>query len=83
MLEERLLATRKALMASDPSSIPFASILAAEPDTSRFEWAEYYRAVLRALHDPFVDGKVARIRTGNCAKRRKPRSSSASLSRSL
>lgn len=63
MLEEQLLAKGKALMASDPSFIPFASILAAEPGTSRFEWAEYYRAVLRALHDPFVDGKVARIRT--------------------
>lgn len=63
MLEERLLAKSKELMASDPSIIPFASILAAGSDTSRFEWAEYYRAVLRALHDPFVDGKIARIRT--------------------
>jgi len=62
LLEERLLARAKALMASDPSFIPFASILAAGPGTNRFEWAEYYRAVLRALHDPFVDGKVARIR---------------------
>ena len=62
LLEERLLAKGKALMASDPSFIPFASILAAGPGTNRFEWAEYYRAVLRALHDPFVDGKVARIR---------------------
>jgi AAA domain len=63
MLEERLLAKSKELMVSDPSFIPFASILAAGSDTSRFEWAEYYREVLRALHDPFVDGKVARIRT--------------------
>src|SRR6266705_1640267 len=63
LLEERLLARTKALMASDPSFIPFASILAAGPGTNRFEWAEYYRAVLRALHDPFVDGKVAQIRT--------------------
>src|SRR2546426_417831 len=63
MLEERVLATGKALLAPDPSFIPFASILAAGPGTNRFEWAEYYRAVLRALHDPFVDGKVAQIRT--------------------
>ncbi len=63
MLEERVLAKGKALLASDPSFIPFASILAAGPGTNRFEWAEYYRAVLRALHDPFVDGKVAQIRT--------------------
>ncbi len=63
MLEERLLETHRALMVSDPNFIPFASILAAGPGTNRFEWAEYYRAVLRALHDPFVDGRVARIRT--------------------
>jgi AAA domain len=62
MLEEQLLARSKALMVSDPSFIPFASVLAAGPGTNRFEWAEYYRSVLRALHDPFVDGKIARIR---------------------
>jgi len=62
LLEEQLLTRTKALMASDPSFIPFASILAAGPGTNRFEWAEYYRAVLRTFHDPFVDGKVARIR---------------------
>lgn len=63
LLEEQLLAKSKTLMASDPGFIPFASITASGSDTSRFEWSEYYRAVLRALHDPFVDGKVARIRT--------------------
>src|SRR6266436_985120 len=63
LLEERLLALSKAHMQASPSFIPFASITASGPDTSRFDWAEYYRAVLRALHDPFVDGKVARIRT--------------------
>jgi hypothetical protein len=62
LLEERLLARTKELMLADPSFIPFANILAAGTGTNRFEWAEYYRAVLRALQDPFVDGKVARIR---------------------
>ena len=62
LLEERLTSMRKTQMLSEPSFIPFASILAAGAGTNRFEWAEYYRAVLRALHDPFVDGKVARIR---------------------
>jgi AAA domain len=62
MLEERLLARCKELLASDPSFIPFASILVTGPGTNRFDWAEYYRAVQRALHDPFVDGKRARIR---------------------
>jgi hypothetical protein len=63
LLEERLLAKSRVLMVSDPSFIPFASITAPGADTNRFEWVEYYRAVLRALHDPFVDGKIARIRT--------------------
>ncbi len=62
LLEERLTSMSKAQMQVSPSFIPFASILAAGAGTNRFEWAEYYRAVLRALHDPFVDGKVARIR---------------------
>lgn len=62
LLEEQLRAMSQVLMLSDPSFIPFASILAAGAGTNRFEWAEYYRAILRALHDPFVDGKVARIR---------------------
>ncbi len=62
LLEERLTSMSKAQMQASPSFIPFASILAAGAGTNRFEWAEYYRAVLRALHDPFVDGKVARIR---------------------
>jgi hypothetical protein len=63
LLEERLLAKCKALMAADPGFIPFASILATGSGTNRFDWVEYYRAVLRALHDPFVDGKTAQIRT--------------------
>src|SRR5436853_2092826 len=63
LLEEQLLARTKALMVPDPSFIPFASITASGSDSSRFEWSEYYRAVLRALDDPFVDGKIARIRT--------------------
>jgi AAA domain len=62
MLEERLLTRCKELLVSDPSFIPFASILVTGPGTNSFDWAEYYRAVLRALHDPFVDGKTARIR---------------------
>jgi hypothetical protein len=62
LLEERLLAQAKGQMERDPGFIPFASITTAGPDASRFDWRTYYRAVLRGLHDPFVDGKIARIR---------------------
>lgn len=62
LLEERLLALAKSQMERDASFIPFASITAAGPNASRFDWRTYYRAILRGLQDPFVDGKIARIR---------------------
>jgi hypothetical protein len=62
LLEERLLEQASEQMKRDPGFIPFASITTAGPDASRFDWRTYYRAVLRGLHDPFVDGKMARIR---------------------
>ena len=62
LLEERLLEQASEQMQRDPGFIPFASITTAGPDASRFDWRTYYRAVLRGLHDPFVDGKIARIR---------------------
>src|SRR5512135_2348768 len=42
LLEERLLAMSRASILADRSFMPFASILAAGPDSGRFEWAEYY-----------------------------------------
>ena len=62
LLEERLLTQAKSQMERDSNFIPFASITAAGPNASRFDWRTYYRAVLRGLQDPFVDGKIARIR---------------------
>lgn len=62
LLEERLLTQAKSQMERDASFIPFASITAAGPNASRFDWRTYYRAILRGLQDPFVDGKIARIR---------------------
>lgn len=61
LLEERLLEHSRAHMERDSGFIPFSSITVAGPEASRFDWPTYYRAVLRGLHDPFVDGKTARI----------------------
>ena len=63
LLEARLAVQATAQMRADPAFIPFASILATGPASGRFEWADYYRAILRALQDPFVDGNLARLRT--------------------
>ncbi len=62
LLEERLARLAKSQMERDAGFIPFASITAAGPNASRFDWRTYYRAILRGLQDPFVDGKIARIR---------------------
>lgn len=62
LLEECLLAQAKSQMERDASFIPFASITAAGPQAGHFDWRTYYRAILRGLQDPFVDGKIARIR---------------------
>jgi hypothetical protein len=62
LLEEQLLVRARSQMECDSGFIPFASITTAGPDANRFDWRTYYRAILRALQDPFVDGKMARIR---------------------
>lgn len=61
LLEERLLSQASTQMGQDPGFIPFSSVTTAGEDTSRFDWPTYYKAVLRGLQDPFVDGKTARI----------------------
>src|SRR5260370_10071553 len=61
LLEERLLTQAQAQMMTDPAFIPFASVTSAGPEASRFDWPTYYRAVLRSLHDPFLDAARARI----------------------
>ncbi len=63
LLEERLLRLSRTQMERDPGFMPLASVTLAGQDTSRFDWPTYYRAVLRGLRDPFVDGKTARIPT--------------------
>jgi len=63
LLEECLLTQARTQMERDPGFIPFSSVTAAGLEASRFDWQTYYKAVLRGLHDPFVDGKTARIPT--------------------
>lgn len=62
LLEERLLAYAQAQMQRDPHFIPLASLTAPEPGAGRFDWADYYKPVLRQLGNPFVDSQIAPIR---------------------
>jgi hypothetical protein len=63
LLEERLFSHARTQMEQDPGFIPFSSVTTAGPEAGRFDWQTYYKAVLRGLRDPFVDGKTARIPT--------------------
>ncbi len=62
LLEERLLAYATSRMQADPHFIPFASITAPEPGSGRFDWADFYKPVLRQLGNPFVDNPSRPIR---------------------
>ena len=62
LLEERLLAYATSQMQADPHFIPFASVIAPEPGSGRFEWTEFYQPVLRQLGNPFVDSPTHPIR---------------------
>jgi AAA domain len=59
-LEKRLLERAKERMLLDPSIIPYATINI--PSSGRFEWIDYYKAVLRAIGDPFIDRRINSLR---------------------
>lgn len=60
LLEQRLLERAKERMLRDPGYWPFVSVSATGPGYGRFDWVDYYRAVLRQMNDPFLDRKTAK-----------------------
>jgi len=60
-LEKRLLDRARERMMRDSGFMPFASITAL--GESRFDWVDYYKAVLREFKDPFVDKRSSLIRS--------------------
>jgi len=61
-LEKRLLLRANARMLRDPSHRPFVSVSAPEEGSGRFNWTDYYLAVLREVNHPFVDSKKRSVR---------------------
>ncbi|HLX56147.1 MAG TPA: ATP-binding protein [Ktedonobacteraceae bacterium] len=55
MLEKRLLARAQAYMLENPGHLPYVSIEAAGPRSGRFDWIDYYVALMRGTGDPFID----------------------------
>lgn len=47
----------KPQMTDDPGHIPVVSVEAVSPDSGNFNWKDYYKRALLALHEPLVDKK--------------------------
>ena len=62
LVEQRLLVRARERMLTDPSHLPCVRVSATGPGSGRFDWVDYYRAVLRQVHNPFVDRRSPAIR---------------------
>ncbi len=62
LLEQELHRLAGERMLREPAHRPFVSVGATGPGTGRFEWIDYYAAVLRQVNNPFLDRKPAALR---------------------
>lgn len=62
LIEQRLFERARERMLADPSHLPSVRVSATGPGSGRFDWVDYYRAVLRQVHNPFVDRRSPAIR---------------------
>src|SRR5258708_31814339 len=62
LLEQELIARAGERMLREPAHRPFVSISATGPGSGRFDWIDYYTAVLRQINNPFLNRKPSAIR---------------------
>ncbi len=62
LLEHALLRRSSDRMRSSPDHRPFVSVSATGPGSGRFDWVDYYTAVLRQVNNPFLDRKPSAMR---------------------
>jgi replication-associated recombination protein RarA len=62
LLEQELLRRAGERLLREPAHRPFVSISATDPGSGRFDWVDYYAAVLRQVNNPFLDRKPSAIR---------------------
>jgi hypothetical protein len=62
LLQQQLLRRSQERMLQEPDHLPFVSISATGSGSGRFDWVDYYTAVLRAVKNPFLDRKPPAIR---------------------
>ncbi len=61
LVEQRLLVRARERMLIDPTHFPCVRVSATGPGSGRFDWVDYYRAVLRQVNNPFVDRRSPAI----------------------
>src|SRR3989440_424739 len=62
LLEQELIVRTGEHLRSSPAHRPFVSISATGPGSGRFDWVDYYTAILRQVNNPFLDRKPSAIR---------------------
>src|SRR5260370_42241340 len=62
LLEQELIARTGEHLRSSPAHRPFVSISATGPGSGRFDWVDYYTAILRQVNNPFLKRKPSAIR---------------------
>ena len=62
LIEQRLLERRRERMQTEPDHLPCVRVSVTSPGSGRFDWVDYYRAVLRQVKNPFVDRRSPAIR---------------------
>src|SRR5258708_22049984 len=62
LLEQELIARAGERLLLEPAHRPFVSISATGPGSGRFDWIDYYTAVLRQVNNPFLNRKPSAIR---------------------
>ncbi len=62
LLEQELLRRASERMLREPAHLPFVSVSATGPGSGRFDWVDYYTAVLRQVNNPFLNRKPSAVR---------------------
>jgi hypothetical protein len=62
LLEHELKLRAREAMLRDPSHLPSICVSATGPGSGRFDWVDYYTAVLQQVNNPFVGRKPPAIR---------------------
>jgi hypothetical protein len=58
-VERHLGGAMSAELAQNPGHLPVCSTTAVSPDSGTFNWKDYYRRALHALHEPLIGDKIA------------------------